>query len=122
MAKQSKTVGPAELNRGLHEWDFPTRKFACPPEIFGEGKYILRKRFMKVKAVRAIQSAISEKQVFDLLAQYIVEWNLDDVETGEPLTQPHQNPDAFDDLDILEQFPWLLETLFINPPNFKKGR
>jgi len=82
----------------------------------------LRKRFMKVRVVRAIKSATDEKQVFDILAQYIVAWNLDDVETGDPLPQPYQNPEVFDDLDILEQFPWILDTLFLNPPNFKKGR
>jgi len=101
---------------------FPTRRFDCPEEIFGAGKYITRKRFMKVKAVRAIQSAATEAEVFKLLAQYVVEWNLDDVETEEPLAQPYQHPEVFDELDILEQFPWILETLFLNPPNFKKGR
>ncbi len=104
------------------EFNFPTRPFECPEDIFGAGKYIRRKRFMKVKVVRKIQSAVTESEVFETLAQYIVEWNLDDVETGEPLAQPYQNPEVFDELDILEQFPWILDTLFLNPPSFPKGR
>jgi len=104
------------------EWGFPVRRFDCPEEVFGPGKHILRKRFMKVKVVRKIQNAVTEKQVFEILAKYVVEWNLDDVETGEPLAQPYDNPEVFDELDILEQFPWILETLFLNPPSFPKGR
>jgi len=103
-------------------FSFPTRRFDCPEDVFGKGKYILRKRFMKVKAVRKIQAASVETEVFKVLAQYVVEWNLDDVETGGPLAQPYQNPDVFDEVDILEQFPWILETLFLNPPSFQKGR
>ena len=104
------------------EFSFPTRRFDCPEDVFSAGKYICRKRFMKVKMVRKIQGAVTESEVFKLLAQYVVEWNLDDVETGEPLAQPYQNPEVFDELDILEQFPWILETLFLNPPSFRKGR
>ena len=113
---------PKKTEQDEKEWGFQTRKFACPPDAFGTEKYILRKRFMKVKAVRQIQGATDEQEVFKLLAEYIVEWNLDDVETGEPLAQPYQNPAVFDEIDLLEQFPWILETLFLNPPNFPKGR
>ena len=82
---------------------------------------------MKVKVVRKIQSAVTESVVFEMLAQYIVAWNLNDydedgLETDEPLPQPYQNPEVFDELDILEQFPWILNTLFLSPPSFRKGR
>jgi len=115
----------ATKEKGVAEqpaWTFPVRRFDCPEDIFGKSKHILRKRFMKVKTVRSIQHAATEKEVFEVLAQYVIEWNLDDVETGEPLAQPYQNPDVFDEVDILEQFPWILETLFLNPPSFQKGR
>ena len=124
MAKKTDQSIPGDrsIPVGEKEWDFPTRKFACPPDIFGPDTYVVRKRFMKVKAVRKIQAAITETEVFKVMADYIVEWNLDDVETGEPLAQPYQNPEVLDEVDILEQFPWILETLFLNPPSFPKGR
>ena len=115
-------MAKAKEGNNRSDFSFPTRCFDCPEQIFGKGKWIERKRFMKVKTVRKIQSAVTEQEVFDLLAQYIVAWNLDDVETGEPLAQPYQNEEVFDEVDILEQFPWILETLFLNPPDFKQGR
>jgi len=118
----AKKAEKKQVTEEASAFQFPTRKFTCLEDVFGAGKYILRKRFMKVKAVRKIQNAVTEDEVFKLLAQYVVEWNLDDVETGEPLAQPYQNPEVFDEIDILEQFPWVLETLFHNPPSFPKGR
>ena len=115
-------VKAEEKTEQAKEFNFPTRRFDCPEDVFGADKHILRKRFMKVKVVRKIQNAVTETEVFKVLAQYVVEWNLDDVETGEPLAQPYDNPEVFDELDILEQFPWILDTLFLNPPSFPKGR
>jgi len=102
--------------------NFPTRHFECPEDLFGPAKYIVRKLRMKARISRKIRDAESDQEVFGLLAQYIVEWNLDDCETGDPLAQPYQNADVFDELDILEQFPWIIEKLFSGPPPSRRKR
>lgn len=109
------------------QWDFPVRKFICPPDIFGAGKYVLRKRFMKARVAAAIRQIENERVLFERLAEYIVEWNLEDFNedgnwAGTPLDQPYKNPDVFGEMDCLEQLPWLVEALFATPPNFPSGR
>ena len=104
------------------KWSFPVRRFECPADIFGPGKYVVRKRYMKEKVARHIRQTADDEEVYAILAEYIVEWNLDDPDTGEPLPQPYQNPEVFGELDVLEQLPWLLETLFARPPNFPRRR
>lgn len=114
------------MAKGEKQRDFPTRKFDCPEELFGEGKFIVRRRRIKTRVIRQMEAEIKPPlnfvELYGLLSQYTVEWNLDDVDSGEPLPQPHGNTDVFDELDFAEQLIWIINTVFLNPPNFPKGR
>lgn len=43
-----------------------------------------------------------EEMVKPILARAIMDWTWTDVETGEPLPSPHNNPDAFATIDLSE--------------------
>jgi len=98
------------------------RWFDCPEELFGAGKRVARKRFIKVRERARLFGVRSSEEVVAFLAEYVVEWNLDDFETGEPLDQPVGNPEVFSELDVFEQVPWLIRVLFRQSPDFPKGR
>ena len=106
--------------------DFLTRKFDCPQDLFGEGKFIIRKRRIKTKVVRQMEAAVKTRmdfgELYELMARYTIEWNLDDIDSGEPLPQPYENSAVFDELDSGEQLPWVVNIVFLNPPNFPRGR
>lgn len=109
------------------DWGFPVRRFKCPPDLFGDDRFIIRKRYMKIKVAREIRSIETEDKLFDKLAEYILAWNLESIDddgnrTGEALPQPYQNPRVFEELDCLEQLPWIVQALFASPPNFQRGR
>ena len=110
----------------MTEHDFETRRLDCPPDMFGEDKFVTRKRRIKTKVVRQMEAAVKTRmdfgELYELMARYTIEWNLDDIDSGEPLPQPYENPEVFDELDSGEQLPWLVNTVFLNPPNFPRGR
>jgi len=101
------------------KWPYKTRRVECPAPIFGPDKYLIRKRHIKTRSIRKLEDSIKVNQDFDecygILARYTLEWNIDDCETGEPLPQPHNNPDVFDDLDTGEQFAWLMNEVYLSP-------
>ena len=99
--------------------ELPTRRFNCPADLFGPGKFIDRRRFIKTRNITALENAIKVDQdlqkAHGIMARYIAEWNLDDCETGEPLPQPGENPDVFNDVDTGEQLVWIVNEVFLSP-------
>lgn len=100
---------------------FKTRRVDCPSTIFGEGAYFLRKRFIKTRQIQVLESVVQSGdlgKINKLLAEYVWQWNIVDAETGDPLPQPYQNPDAFGELDYGEQLSWVLQKGFFEPKNY----
>lgn len=100
---------------------FKVRRVNCPAPIFGEGAYFLRKRFIKTRQIQVLESVVQSgdlKKINAKLAEYIWQWDIKDTETGEPLLQPYQNPDALAELDYGEQLSWILQKGFFEPKNY----
>ena len=87
-----------------------------------EGAFILRRKRVPVHLMDSIRSATNEADVFNKVAQIVPEWSgVLDVETGEPLPNPSDDPDVFKQLDLIEQLPWIREQLSTRP-NGKASR
>jgi len=100
---------------------FKTRRVNCPSDVFGKDAYFLRKRFIKTRQIQILEGIVQSgdlNKVHEELAKYVLEWNVKDAETGDPLPQPYQNPDALAELDFGEQLSWILQKGFFEPKNY----
>ena len=95
----------------------------CPPELFdAEDAYVMRRKRVPVYRVNAIKSATQDEQLYQDLAGVFPEWHgITDVETGEELPNPEDDPTVFSRLDLFEQLPWFGEMLQVKPKNPKKS-
>ena len=83
-------------------------RFECPEAVFdGDGYWVERTKRVKARAIERIADSIPLEEARRILAQHYVAWNLKDPLTGEALAQPWGNPQAFGELDAVEQLPWL---------------
>ncbi len=99
-----------------------TIRFEAPVEIFGEGKWVERRRKIKLKVQDQILNWPSDdyEGLCTFLATLVPRWNLDDCETGEPLACPEDDSMIFGELDQEEEFPWVMELL--NPQKASSRR
>ena len=97
----------------------------CPPEIFDvEGATISRRKRVPVWMVDAMRQSANSDEVYEWLAKMVPEWSgVIDVETGEELGFPGDDPGVFSRIDSLEQLPWISAQLRAKPaPNSQRGR
>ncbi len=102
------------------------KRFEAPEHIFGPGKWVMRRRKIKLKVQEEIRNWPEDDVdgFFAFLARLIPQWNLDDCETGEPLPNPEDDPSVFGELDIEEELPWVMGLLNPSPAasTAKSGR
>jgi len=99
-----------------------TIRFEAPEEIFGEDKWVERRRKIKLKVQDQILNWSNDdyEGLCAFLATLVPRWNLDDFDTGEPLAYPEDDPTVFGELDQEEEFPWVMELL--NPQKASSRR
>lgn len=99
-----------------------------PEEIWDvEGATVKRRKRISVARMDDLQDIAQEAQdpeaLYSNLAELIPSWEgVLDVETGEPLPDPQDDPMVFSRVDITEQFPWLMELLKMTPGKLKKAQ
>lgn len=91
----------------------------CPPEIFdAPDAYILRRKRCPVAKLDAMKTSKTAEELYDHMADLIPQWhNIVDVETGELLPNPEEDPQVFGRIDAFEQLVWLSEKLQVKPSN-----
>lgn len=97
----------------------------APEEIFDvEGATIERRKRIPLWRVDAMRTAQSSEEVYEQMAAIFPAWNgIVDVETGEPLPNPEDDPSVFGRLDKMEQMPWLGVQIGTQPdPNASRSR
>jgi len=89
---------------------------ACPPDIFDvEGAAIWRRKRVPMWRLDAIKTAPNQAALFENLTALVPKWKgVLDVETGEALAHPQDDPNVFDKLDT-EQLGWIVEMLQVMP-------
>lgn len=101
-------------------------KIECPPDIFDvEDAYVMRRKRVPVYRVDQIRQAVQSEEAYDALAFIFPEWEgIVDVETGEPMPNPSDDPSVFGKLDRLEQLPWFAQQIQANKndPNAQRSR
>jgi len=95
----------------------------CPPELFdAEDAFVMRRKRVPVYRVNAIKSATQDDQLYKDLAVVFPKWQgITDVETGDELPNPEDDPTVFSRLDLFEQLPWFGDMLQVKPTNPKKS-
>ena len=71
-----------------------------------------------------MRQAESSDVVYECLASFFPEWDgIIDVETGEPLANPSEDPSVFGRIDRFEQLPWFAQQIQVRPaPNGNRSR
>lgn len=97
----------------------------APENIFDvEGATIMRRKRIPLWRVDAMRIAESSEEVYEQMAACFPRWEgIVDVETGEPLPNPEDDPTVFSKLDKMEQMPWLGQQIGTQPdPNGSRSR
>lgn len=97
----------------------------APEDIFDvEGGTIQRRKRIPLWRVDAMRTAQSSEEVYEHMAAIFPTWQgIVDVETGEALANPCDDPTVFGRLDKMEQMPWLGEQIGTRPdPNASTSR
>lgn len=97
----------------------------APEDIFDvAGATIERSKRIPMWRVDAMRSAQTSEEVYEHMAALFPTWNgIVDVETGELLANPEDDPTVFAKLDKMEQVPWFGAQIGTKPdPNASSSR
>lgn len=91
-------------------------KLKCPVEVFdSEEAYVYRRRRVAIDTIDNLGTDKKDDEIRRELALIIPKWEgIVDVETGEPLANPKDDPQVFARIDY-DQLTWLRRCLMMSP-------
>lgn len=110
MSKQTNNDDPTTISIPL-----PAETFDNPDAVVQRRK---RVSVALVTKVRVVARTKGGKELFDMLATIYPTWDgVCDVDSGEPLPHPKDDPMVFERLDYTQQMPWLIQDGLSFVPN-----